>query len=568
MKFMTRCSPGIALFFFLSAASVSFAQIGSVEPFQNGVVSSADEYASQVGLEILQKGGNAIDAAIGVQFTLAVTFPRAGNIGGGGFMVLRLTDGTVAALDFREKAPHRASRDMYLDQSGEYESQKSKQGGLASGVPGTVDGMINALERYGTLPLEAVMEPAIRLAEEGYELTYSQARSLNDAAWRLARFEGSKAAFLKEDGTEWKRGDLFKQPDLAETLQRIARQGRLGFYSGVTARLIVDEMQRSGGIITLRDLRDYVSVWREPVQTTFKWYDLYMMPPPGSGGFVMQQVLGMIGEMDGEEIGFNSAEYIHLLSEAFRRSFADRNYWLGDPDFAGVPMERLTNPVYLADRMNNFDPERATPSEEVKRGIVHTLEESFETTHFNVVDRHGNAVAVSTTLNGSFGSFVTVSGAGFLLNNEMDDFSAKPGEPNMYGLIGAGANAIEPGKRMLSSMSPAIVVKEGKLRFLGGAAGGPRIITATLQNFLNMALFNMNAQQAITAPRFHHQWLPDKLLLEGEHFPADTRKLLEEMGHAVKTVSGLAQVQTIFADADGNLYGAADPRGFGSVKGY
>lgn len=546
----------------------SFAQIGSVEPFKNGVVSSADYHASKAGIEILKKGGNAVDAAIAVQFTLAVTLPRAGNIGGGGFMMLRLADGTTTALDFREKAPHRAERDMYLDRDGDYDSAKSRRGGLASGIPGTVDGMINALERYGTLPLEVIMEPAIQLAREGYALSYSQARSLNNAAGRLSEFEGSKAVFLKEDGSDWERGELFKQPDLSETLVRIAQQGRHGFYSGVTARLIVDEIRRNNGIITLRDLRDYESVWRNPIQTTFKDYELYMMPPPSSGGFVMRQVLTMLGDIEGEEIGFNSTEYIHLLSEAFRRSFADRNYWLGDPDFTEIPFERLTNPGYLQDRMQNFDPEQATSSNDVERGIVHNLEESFETTHFNVVDADGNAVAVNTTLNGSFGSHVTVSGGGFLLNNEMDDFSAKLGEPNMFGLTGAEANAIEPGKRMLSSMSPTIAVKDGQIRFLGGAAGGPRIITATLQNFLNMALFDMNAAQAISAPRFHHQWLPDQLLIEGNNFSPVVRKQLEEMGHNIQIASSLALVHTIFIDEDGNLYGASDPRSFGSVQGY
>lgn len=546
----------------------SFAQIGSVEPFKNGVVSSADYHASKAGIEILKKGGNAVDAAIAVQFTMAVTLPRAGNIGGGGFMMLRLADGTTTALDFREKAPRRAERDMYLDSNGEYDSAKSRRGGLASGIPGTVDGMINALERHGTLPLEVIMEPAIQLAREGYELSYSQAHSLNNAAGRLSEFEGSKATFLKEDGSEWERGELFKQPDLAETLVRIAQQGRRGFYSGVTARLIVDEIRRNDGIITLRDLRDYESVWRNPMQTSFKDFELYMLPPPSSSGFVMRQVLTMLGDIEGEETGFNSTEYIHLLSEAFRRSFADRNYWLGDPDFTEIPLERLTDPGYLQERMQNFDPEQATSSNDVERGIVHDLEESFETTHFNVVDANGNAVAVNTTLNGSFGSYVTVSGAGFLLNNEMDDFSAKPGEPNMFGLTGAEANAIEPGKRMLSSMSPTIAVKDGQIRFLGGAAGGPRIITATLQNFLNMVLFDMNAAQAISAPRFHHQWLPDQLLIEGNNFSPVVRKQLEEMGHNIQVASSLARVHTIFIDEDGNLYGASDPRSFGSVQGY
>lgn len=548
--------------------SVVKAQIASPLPYANGVISSAEERASQAGLEILKQGGNAIDAAVAVQFALAVTLPRAGNIGGGGFMVIHLEDGTVKTLDFREKAPHRATRNMFLDESGEFVPERSQIGGLASGVPGTVDGMITALERYGTLPLEVVMEPAMKLAREGYKLSHSQARSLNRAAENLDRFYGSREIFIKPNGDPWKQGDLFVQTDLAETLQRIATMGRRGFYSGITARLIVDEMQRTGGIITLRDLRDYRSVWRDPLKTSFRGYDLYMMPPPSSGGIVMAQVLEMISELDPEQTGFNSAGYVHLLSEAFRRSFADRNYWLGDPGFADIPMDRLMDPAYIRSRMESFDPDNATPSQTVTHGEVIEFEEVAETTHFNVVDSRGNAVAVNTTLNGSFGSFVTVTGAGFLLNNEMDDFSAKPGEPNMFGLIGAEANAIEPEKRMLSSMSPTIAKKDGRVRFVAGGAGGPTIITAVLQNFLNMALFGMNAAEAITAPRFHHQWLPDRILVEQLWFSGDTIRLLREKGHSVEKRNSIALIHSIMIDEDGIIYGASDSRHDGSVAGY
>ncbi len=555
----------------LSATSIQTAlqaQTGLLKTYENGVISSADEHASAAGLEILKQGGNAIDAAVAVQFVLAVTLPRAGNIGGGGFMVIRLADGNVTTLDFREKAPNAATRNMYLDEDGEYQSEKSKIGPLAAGVPGTVDGMISALERYGTLPLEIVMEPAIRLAGEGYRLSHSQARSLNNASDRLQQFEGSKQIFIKSNGTEWKEGDRFIQRDLAETLNRIATTGRRGFYAGLTARLIVNEMQRTGGIMTMRDLREYRSVWREPLKTEFNGYELYMMPPPSSGGFVMDQVLKMIETAGPDTLEFNSAEYVHLLAEAFRRSFADRNYWLGDPDFVDIPMGDLTGLNYIKERMGDFQTDHATLSEDISHGRVNITQESSETTHFNVSDRHGNSVAVNTTLNGSFGSFVTVTGAGFLLNNEMDDFSAKPGTPNMFGLIGAEANAIEPGKRMLSSMSPTIAVKDGKTRFIGGGAGGPRIITATLQNFLNMALFDMNAEQAIAAPRIHHQWLPDRLLVEGLFFSADTIHLLEEKGHHIQRIGNIALIHTIMMDENGLMHGAADPRGNGSVKGY
>lgn len=550
----------------LTATAASLAQVGSSEPFQHGVVTSAEVNASEAGIAILKQGGNAIDAAVAVQFALAVTYPQAGNIGGGGFLVLHLADGTVNTLDFREKAPQQSSRDMYLDENGEYIAQKSRVGGLASGVPGTVDGMINALERHGSLPLEVVMEPAIRLAEEGFELSYSQAASLNRAAEKLSRFKGSEEAFVKKGG--WERGDLFIQKDLAETLRRIARMGRRGFYSGVTARLLVEEMQRSGGIITLRDLRAYKSVWRKPLTGSFAGYNLYMMPPPSSGGFVMKQVFEMLENEHVEEMEFNSADYIHLLAEALRRSFADRNYWLGDPDYAEVPLTELTSQEYLRNRMGDFSADEATPSDNVSQGKVNEYTESYETTNFSVADRYGNAVAVNTTLNGSYGSFVTVTGAGFLLNNEMDDFSAKPGEPNMFGLIGAEANSIEPGKRMLSSMSPTIATKDGKPRFIGGGAGGPRIITATLQNFLNMALFDMNAQKAISAPRVHHQWLPDVLYTEGQNLSPDTKEKLKNMGHEIRNTGNIALTHFILLDDNGTMFGAADPRSNGSVIGY
>ncbi len=558
----------LSALFFLSHYDLSMAQVSQPDIHQNGIVTSADRYASEAGLEILKKGGNAVDAAVAVQFALAVTLPRAGNIGGGGFMVLHTRDGVINTLDFRERAPTRATRDMYLDEDGEYLSEKSKIGGLASGVPGTVDGMITALERYGTLALEIVMEPAIRLAEEGYVLSHSHARSLNRAADRLREFDGSKEVFIKSDGSPWKAGDLFIQKDLAETLKRIANMGRRGFYSGLTGRLIVEEMSRTGGVITLRDLRDYKSVWRKPIKAEFLDYELFMMPPPSSGGVVISQVLNMLSEINIDEYGLNSADYVHRLAETLRRSFADRNYWLGDPDFSEIPTEELLDQNYLANRISDFNPSSASSSETISHGQPHDVVESDETTHFNVADRHGNIVAVNTTLNGSFGSFVTVSGAGFLMNNEMDDFSAKPGEPNMFGLIGAEANSIEPGKRMLSSMSPTIVLKNNKPVFAGGGAGGPRIITATLQNFLNMALFEMNANQAIAAPRVHHQWLPDKLYVEGLYFSNDTVEKLEALGHQVERIGNIALTHIIFIDENGVMSGAVDSRGDGHVAGY
>ncbi|MDX1590696.1 MAG: gamma-glutamyltransferase, partial [Balneolaceae bacterium] len=414
-----------------------------------------------------------------------------------------------------------------------------------------------------------VMEPAITLARDGFLLPHSTAESLNRAKDQLSRFAGSEFTFLKPDGSDWMPGELFVQPDLAVTLQRIATLGRRGFYSGITARLIIEEMQRGGGLITMRDLRDYKSVWRKPVRATFRGYELVMMPPPSSGGIVMKQVLNMIDRSELDESSFNSSGYVHLVSEALKRSFADRNYWLGDPGFSNIPSDTLTSSHYLQSRMESFDPDSATDSGLISHGNINiTQNESDETTHFSIIDQYGNAAAVTTTLNGSYGSFVTVTGAGFLLNNEMDDFSAKPGVPNMYGLTGAEANSIEPGKRMLSSMSPLIVLRNGNIRFVAGGAGGPRIITSVLQNFLNMVLFGMNAREAITAPRFHHQWLPDEILVEGLWFSQDTIEKLNQMGHNVRRTGNLAIVHSIYTDGNGNYFGAADPRGPGYVAGY
>jgi gamma-glutamyltranspeptidase/glutathione hydrolase len=560
----------LAVTFLLSFIPVptSLAQVADPIPYENAAISSADAFASQAGIETLQKGGNAIDAAIAVQFALAVTLPRAGNIGGGGFMMIHLANGDVKALDFREKAPSRATRTMFLDEDGNYVPELSRSGGLASGVPGTVDGMISALERHGTLPLEVILEPAMRLAREGFELTHSHAESLNRHRVDFLKYEGSSNTFIKEDGSYWESGDIFKQPELAETFERIARRGRDGFYSGYTARLIIDEQQRQGGRMTLRDLRNYESVWRDPIIKEFNGHRFYMMPPPSSGGVVMSQVLSMIGELNPDSTGVNSSSYIHLLSEALRRSFADRNYYLGDPDFVDMPIETLLSDSYNNDRFLDFAPDRATPSSEISHGEIQGFAESDETTHFSVVDANGNAVAVTTTLNGSYGSHVTVSGAGFLMNNEMDDFSAKPGEPNMYGLIGAEANAVEPDKRMLSSMSPTIVTHNGVLKMVAGGSGGPRIITAVLQNILNHIVYEMDATEAISAPRFHHQWLPDTILSEQFTLPADVSDALKRKGHSIREVGSLALTHIIIVDENQVKTGAADPRGHGAVIGY
>jgi gamma-glutamyltranspeptidase/glutathione hydrolase len=557
----------LLLLTFVFASHALPAQVLNSKTYEHGMVVSADKYASEIGKEILQQGGNAVDAAVAVQFALAVTVPRAGNIGGGGFMVIRLANGETASLDFREKAPEAASRTMYV-RNGEFKSDLSWEGILAVGVPGTVDGMVKANERYGKLPLDVVIQPAIKLAREGYPLSYSQAHDLNNHKKTLQKYQASATYFTTGDTTLFEEGDLFIQQDLAETLERIARFGREGFYSGPVADAIVDEMERDNGLISYRDLRNYESKWRDPVEVNFKEYTLHIMPPPSSGSVAIAQILNMIDDYPLAEMGHNSAAYVHVVAEAMRRAFADRSFYLGDPDYWDVPMETLLSEKYNDGRMHNFSPDKITPSSTLTHGNIAGYHESTETTHFSIMDKDGNAVAVTTTLNGSFGSHVAVSGAGFLLNNEMDDFSAQPGEPNAYGLIGAEANAIEPGKRMLSSMSPTIVTKNGNVNMVLGAAGGPRIITATLQSFLNRAVFGMQSQQATAAPRFHHQWLPDVLFIDDLGLSPDTKALLKAKGHKIFELPGIARAHNIFVDDDGAYSSGVDPRGDGYAAGY
>lgn len=538
------------------------------QPYHEAVIVSTEQLATEAGIEILKSGGNAVDAAVAVQFALAVSVPRAGNIGGGGFMVIRLNNGTATTLDFREKAPSRATRNMYMDPDGNYIQDLSREGHLSIGVPGTVDGMTQALQRYGRFPLDAVLEPAIRLARDGFPLTSKLAEELNSGARTFAKYEASAGYFIRADGREWREGDLFVQTDLATTLERIARFGRDGFYTGPIALAMVRELNRNGGIISTADLRNYRSVWRSPLTTTYKDYTLYMMPPPSSGGIVVEQVLGMIQDYDLKALGFNSADYAHLISEALRRSFADRAYYMGDSDFHPVPLDELASPVYLRSRMQTFRMDTVTSSSDLSHGDLSPFSESPETTHFSVIDKEGNAVAVTTTLNSSFGSFVSVPGAGFLLNNEMDDFSAKPGTANQFGLLGAEANSIEPDKRMLSAMSPVVVTKNNETRMVLGAAGGPRIITAVIQNFLNIAVFGMTPNQAISAYRFHHQWIPDRLTMEEFTFSTDTQRILETKGHTLHFMNAIGRSHILMVDDKGIRYGAPDPRGDGFTAGY
>lgn len=551
---------------FLSLPLKIKAQVGWTKSYKNGIVVTAEKHASKVGRRILKQGGNAIDAAVAVQFALAVTLPRAGNIGGGGFMVIHLEDGSSKALDFREQAPLKADKDMYI-RDGKYIPKLSREGALASGVPGTVHGMVKALNKYGTLSLKEVIEPAIKLARNGYPLSYKQTETLNNYRDVFEKYEGTSRYFLKADSTKWKENERIVQTDLAKTLERIAKNGRAGFYEGQTADLIVKEMENQGGLISHEDLKAYESIWRTPVRTSFMGFNLHIMPPPSSGSIAIAQILDMLNPYDLKQLGFNSAKYIHLLTETMRRAFADRAHFLGDPDFVNIPQDKLLYSAYNKQRMESFSWDTASTSDKISHGDI-PFPESHETTHFSIVDKQGNAVAVTTTLNGNFGSKVAVDGAGFFLNNEMDDFTAEPGEPNMYGLIQGKANAIEPQKRMLSSMSPTIVTKKDSLRMVLGAAGGPRIITAILHNFLNMAVFEMPTQKANSAPRFHHQWMPDTLYYEKYTLSPDTRYNLEELGHKLKSIKNSGRAHTIYIGEKGIRYGAADPRGNGIVTGY
>src|SRR5699024_5398973 len=470
----------------IASPKIGVAQIGWAKAYDQAVVVSAEERASTVGKQILRQDGNAVDAAVAVQFALAATLPRAGNIGGGGFMVIQLADGTSRALDFREVAPLKGGPDMYM-RDGKYVPNLSREGALAVGVPGVVDGMVKALAEYGNLSLQEVIQPAIELAANGYKLSYAQAQVLNEYDGALQKYEGSTRYFVPGDTTRnWREGELFQQKDLAATLKRIANKGRAGFYEGKTADLIVEEMQEQGGLISHKDLQSYESIWRSPIEISFQGYNLHIMPPPSSGSIAIGQILKMLRPYDLKSYGFNSAKYVHLVTEAMRRAFADRAYFMGDPDFVDIPQEKLLSDSYNGSRMESFSWNRANSSDSLDHGDIPFQYESTETTHFSIVDSAGNAVAVTTTLNGNFGSKVAFRGAGFLINNEMDDFTADPGEPNMFGLSQGKANAIEPQKRMLSSMSPTNVTKDGTVRMVTGAAGGPRIITATLHNFLNV----------------------------------------------------------------------------------
>ncbi|MBI5915719.1 MAG: gamma-glutamyltransferase [Bacteroidetes bacterium] len=514
--------------------------------------------AAMVGKEILQKGGNAVDAAIATQFALAVVYPRAGNIGGGGFMVIRLANGESDALDYREKAPATAHRDMYLDGEGNVVESLSKEGHLSVGVPGTVAGKELAFQKHSKLKdWEQLLAPAIRLAAEGFLLTESEADRLNEYKEQFQKANPDARPFVK-DGV-WKMGDRLRQPDLARTLERIRDRGAAGFYEGETAEKIVAEMQRGGGLITLEDLKNYEARWRTPIIGRYKNYRVISMPPPSSGGIVLMQLLTMLEKFPLGSYGFQSAKSVHVIAEAERRAYADRAKYLGDSDFYPVPVDSLLDPAYLADRMQDFDSTKATPSE-VVGPLVKIGVETFETTHTSVVDAAGNAVSVTTTLNLNYGSKIIVQGAGFFLNDEMDDFSAKPGVPNYFGLVGAEANAVGPGKRMLSSMTPTIVEKDSSLFLVLGAPGGSTIITAVLQTLLGVTDYGMTLDEAVWAPRFHHQWLPDAITCEDAAIDTLVRKQLRGMGHRLENVGRMALIKAVMVLPDGKLHGVGDNR--------
>ena len=531
----------------------------------NAMVVSAHPLASQAGVDILKKGGNAVDAAIAVQLALAVVHPSAGNIGGGGFMVARFNDGTVDALDYREAGPVKATTDMYIDENGEVDPELSRAGHLASGVPGTVAGLEAAHEKYGKLDWKELVQPAIDLAMKGFILTEKEAEGLNYTAENLKKYSTvPPGQFLKE---EWKAGDSIWNKDLGHTLELIRDQGKAGFYEGATAANIVAEMERGNGLISLEDLKGYKAVWRTPLTSDYRGHKIISMPPPSSGGVALVQLLHSVSPYPLGEWGWNSVRSAHLMVEAERRAYADRAFYLGDPDFYKVPVGVLTEQSYSDQRMKSFNPEVATPSAEVKEGAI-TMKESEQTTHLSVVDKEGNAVAVTTTLNGGYGSKVVVGGSGFLLNNEMDDFSAKPGVPNMYGAIGGEANKIEPGKRMLSSMTPTIVEKDGKLLMVVGTPGGTTIITSVFQIIVDVIDHKMGMQEAVDAKRFHSQWLPDVVSCEpGAFTQADSLQLVK-MGHEFRSRGSIGRVDAVLVLPDGRLEGGADPRGDDKALGY
>ncbi len=529
--------------------------------FSKACVASAHPLASQVGVAVMRRGGNAFDAMIATQLTLAVVHPAAGNLGGGGFLTARKSDGKLITIDYREMASAKATRDMYLDKNGNPQMALSQDGHLSSGVPGTVGGVF-ATHKFAKLPFAELIQPAIDLAEKGYVISARQAKEFNELKGEFLKFNTRPTAFVKN--TPWKEGDTLYQPELAATLTRIRDNGAKGFYEGETAKLIVEEMQRGNGILSYDDLKNYVAKARTPITFKYRGYDVVSFPPPSSGGILIAQMLKMVEKYPMNQYGFESVRSTQLMIEAERRAYADRAEHMGDPDFWKVPQKTLMSDAYLATRMKDYDSAHASKSADIKAGTAH---ESEETTHISIIDGDGNMAAVTTTLNNSYGSKTVVGGAGFLLNDEMDDFSVKPGVPNMYGALGGDANAIAPGKRMLSSMVPTLVLKNNKPFMVVGTPGGTTIPTSVYQSIVDVVDFGMSAQDAVNKPKFHHQWLPDEVMIE-KGFSPEVKAALEAMGYKTRNRGGIGRTELIKILPNGQREAAADIRGDDSLAGY